>query len=54
VAVSAGYYIAMGAETIVAENLSLLGLIGVGSENFNLGSLYEIYWYERTLHEGIC
>ncbi|KAK2358465.1 serine protease SPPA, chloroplastic [Trifolium repens] len=52
VAVSAGYYIAMGAETIVAENLSLLGLIGVGSENFNLGNLYEIYWYERTCMKG--
>jgi protease-4 len=41
VAASGGYYMAMGAKTIVAENLTLTGSIGVISKKFNLEKLYE-------------
>ncbi|KAK9278401.1 hypothetical protein L1049_027966 [Liquidambar formosana] len=41
VAASGGYYMAMAAETIVAENLTLTGSIGVVTGKFNLGKLYE-------------
>ncbi|WJX91418.1 hypothetical protein P8452_73199 [Trifolium repens] len=41
VAASGGYYMAMGAKTIVAENLTLTGSVGVISKKFNLEKLYE-------------
>ncbi|XP_030941149.1 serine protease SPPA, chloroplastic-like [Quercus lobata] len=40
VAASGGYYMAMAAGTIVAENLTLTGSIGVVTGRFNLGKLY--------------
>ncbi|KAJ8430954.1 hypothetical protein Cgig2_003538 [Carnegiea gigantea] len=41
VAASGGYYISMAARTIVAENLTLTGSIGVVKGKFSLGKLYE-------------
>ncbi|PIM97225.1 hypothetical protein CDL12_30307 [Handroanthus impetiginosus] len=41
VAASGGYYMAMAAETIVAENLTLTGSIGVVTGKVNLERLYE-------------
>ncbi|KAK1407394.1 hypothetical protein QVD17_39009 [Tagetes erecta] len=41
VAASGGYYMAMAAGTIVAENLTLTGSIGVVSSKFNMEKLYE-------------
>ncbi|KAI3673310.1 hypothetical protein L6452_39427 [Arctium lappa] len=40
-AASGGYYMAMGAQTILSENLTLTGSIGVIRTKFNLGKLYE-------------
>jgi protease-4 len=40
-AASGGYYMAMGANVIVAENLTLTGSIGVVYGKFNLKKLYE-------------
>lgn len=41
VAASGGYYMAMAASTIVAEELTLTGSIGVVTGRFSLGKLYE-------------
>ncbi|KAI3688828.1 hypothetical protein L2E82_46691 [Cichorium intybus] len=41
VAASGGYYMAMAAQTIVSENLTLTGSIGVVKLKFNLGKLHE-------------
>jgi protease-4 len=38
---SGGYYIALGADTILAQNLSLIGSIGVFAGKFSLKNLYE-------------
>jgi protease-4 len=38
---SGGYYIALGADTILAQNLSLIGSIGVYAGKFSLKNLYE-------------
>jgi len=47
VATSAGYYMAIGAGTIVAENLTLTGSIrGTFSQNFNLDNCYENIYFE--------
>jgi protease-4 len=40
-AASGGYYIAMGADAIVAQPSTLTGSIGVFAGKYNLGSLYE-------------
>ncbi|XP_024976157.1 serine protease SPPA, chloroplastic-like [Cynara cardunculus var. scolymus] len=40
-AASGGYYMAMAAQTILSENLTLTGSIGVFRTKFNLGKLYE-------------
>jgi len=48
-AMGAGYYVAMGAGVIVAENLTLTGSIGVDSGNFRLENMYNlIEWEEFT------
>lgn len=53
VAASGGYYMAMGAGTIVAENLTLTGSIGVVTGKFNLGKLYErIGFNKETISRG--
>lgn len=41
VAASGGYYMAMGAQAIVAEPLTITGSIGVVTGKFNLNELYE-------------
>lgn len=41
VGASGGYYIALGADTILAQNLSLIGSIGVYAGKFSLKNLYE-------------
>jgi protease-4 len=41
VGASGGYYIALGADTIIAQNLSLIGSIGVFAGKFSLKNLYE-------------
>eukprot|EP00252_Welwitschia_mirabilis_P014721 TRINITY_DN3254_c0_g1_i1.p1 TRINITY_DN3254_c0_g1~~TRINITY_DN3254_c0_g1_i1.p1 ORF type:complete len:707 (-),score=128.67 TRINITY_DN3254_c0_g1_i1:275-2395(-) len=41
VAASGGYYMAMGAGVIIAENLTLTGSIGVVTAKLNLNKLYE-------------
>jgi protease-4 len=38
---SGGYYIALGADTILAQNLSLIGSIGVFAGKFSMKKLYE-------------
>lgn len=38
---SGGYYIALGADTILAQNLSLIGSIGVYAGKFSLKNLYK-------------
>ena len=40
-AASGGYYMAMGADTVVADAATLTGSIGVVGGKFNLGGLYE-------------
>ncbi|XP_051116775.1 serine protease SPPA, chloroplastic-like isoform X2 [Andrographis paniculata] len=49
VAASGGYYMAMAADTIVAENLTLTGSIGVVSAKINLGKLYESIGFNREI-----
>jgi protease-4 len=41
VGASGGYYIALGADTILAQNLSLIGSIGVYAGKFSLENLYK-------------
>jgi protease IV len=48
-AMGAGYYVAMGAGVIVAENLTLTGSIGVDLGIFSLENMYKlIEWEEFT------
>ncbi|MBA0616584.1 hypothetical protein Godav_016623 [Gossypium davidsonii] len=49
VAASGGYYMAMAAQTIVAENLTLTGSIGVVTGKFNLGKLYEKIGFNKEV-----
>ncbi|XP_057767447.1 serine protease SPPA, chloroplastic isoform X2 [Salvia miltiorrhiza] len=49
VAASGGYYMAMAAQTIVAENLTLTGSIGVVTGKFNLESLYEKIGFNKEI-----
>ncbi|XP_031105694.1 serine protease SPPA, chloroplastic [Ipomoea triloba] len=49
VAASGGYYMSMGAQAIVAENLTLTGSIGVVTGKFNLGNLYEKIGFNKEL-----
>ncbi|XVF54515.1 hypothetical protein PTKIN_Ptkin05aG0186600 [Pterospermum kingtungense] len=49
VAASGGYYMAMAAQTIVAENLTLTGSIGVVTGKFNLGNLYEKLGFNKEV-----
>ncbi|KAG6410601.1 hypothetical protein SASPL_128663 [Salvia splendens] len=49
VAASGGYYMAMAAQTIVAENLTLTGSIGVVTGKFNLGNLYEKIGFNKEI-----
>ncbi|CAH9095715.1 unnamed protein product [Cuscuta epithymum] len=49
VAASGGYYMAMGAKAIVAENLTLTGSIGVVTGKFNLKSLYDKIGFNKEI-----
>lgn len=49
VAASGGYYMAMAADTIVAENLTLTGSIGVVTGKFSLGKLYEKIGFNKEI-----
>ncbi|XP_012092905.1 serine protease SPPA, chloroplastic isoform X2 [Jatropha curcas] len=49
VAASGGYYMAMAAGTIVAENLTLTGSIGVVTGKFNLAKLYEKIGFNKEI-----
>lgn len=49
VAASGGYYMAMAANAIVAESLTLTGSIGVVTGKFNLGSLYEKIGFNKEI-----
>lgn len=49
VAASGGYYMAMAAGTIVAENLTLTGSIGVVTGKFSLGKLYEKIGFNKEI-----
>ncbi|KAJ9174122.1 hypothetical protein P3X46_017185 [Hevea brasiliensis] len=49
VAASGGYYMAMAAGAIVAENLTLTGSIGVVTGKFNLGKLYERIGFNKEI-----
>ncbi|KAK7411295.1 hypothetical protein VNO78_02728 [Psophocarpus tetragonolobus] len=49
VAASGGYYMAMGADAIVAESLTLTGSIGVVTGKFNLGKLYEKIGFSKEI-----
>ncbi|XP_078432953.1 signal peptide peptidase [Wolffia australiana] len=49
VAASGGYYMAMGAGTIVAEKLTLTGSIGVVTGKFNLQKLYERIGFNKEI-----
>ncbi|XP_019189797.1 PREDICTED: serine protease SPPA, chloroplastic [Ipomoea nil] len=49
VAASGGYYMSMGAQAIVAENLTLTGSIGVVTGKFNLGNLYEKIGFNKEI-----
>ncbi|ESW10379.1 hypothetical protein PHAVU_009G204100 [Phaseolus vulgaris] len=49
VAASGGYYMAMGADAIVAESLTLTGSIGVVTGKFNLGKLYEKIGFNKEV-----
>ncbi|KAA0058025.1 serine protease SPPA [Cucumis melo var. makuwa] len=49
VAASGGYYMAMAAGTIVAEELTLTGSIGVVTGKFNLGKLYEKIGFNKEI-----
>ncbi|CAA0832408.1 Serine protease SPPA- chloroplastic [Striga hermonthica] len=49
VAASGGYYMAMAADTIVAENLTITGSIGVVTGKFNLRRLYEKIGFNKEI-----
>ncbi|KAI3463800.1 hypothetical protein Pfo_020463 [Paulownia fortunei] len=49
VAASGGYYMAMAAQTIVAENLTLTGSIGVVTGKFNLERFYEKIGFNKEI-----
>ncbi|KAK1388039.1 Protease 4 isogeny [Heracleum sosnowskyi] len=49
VAASGGYYMAMAADIIVSENLTLTGSIGVVTGKFNLGKLYEKIGFNKEI-----
>ncbi|CAI9754118.1 unnamed protein product [Fraxinus pennsylvanica] len=49
VAASGGYYMAMAAEAIVAESLTLTGSIGVVTGKFNLETLYEKIGFNKEI-----
>ncbi|GLU20300.1 hypothetical protein SLE2022_365080 [Rubroshorea leprosula] len=49
VAASGGYYMAMAAGTIVAENLTLTGSIGVVTGRFSLEQLYEKIGFNKEI-----
>ncbi|KAL3639311.1 hypothetical protein CASFOL_017218 [Castilleja foliolosa] len=49
VAASGGYYMAMAADTIVAEKLTLTGSIGVVTGKFNLEKLYEKIGFNKEV-----
>ncbi|KAI3820942.1 hypothetical protein L1987_08496 [Smallanthus sonchifolius] len=49
VAASGGYYMAMAAHTIVSENLTLTGSIGVITGKFNFGKLYEKIGFNKEI-----
>ncbi|XP_022885616.1 serine protease SPPA, chloroplastic-like [Olea europaea var. sylvestris] len=49
VAASGGYYMAMAAQAIVAENLTLTGSIGVVTGKFNLETLYEKIGFNKEI-----
>ncbi|EPS58819.1 hypothetical protein M569_15993, partial [Genlisea aurea] len=49
VAASGGYYMAMAAQTIVAEYLTLTGSIGVVTGKFNLERLYERIGFNKEI-----
>ncbi|WOL19897.1 hypothetical protein Cni_G28699 [Canna indica] len=49
VAASGGYYMAMAAEAIVAEKLTLTGSIGVVTGRFNLNKLYERIGFNKEI-----
>ncbi|OVA12529.1 Peptidase S49 [Macleaya cordata] len=49
VAASGGYYMAMAAGCIVAENLTLTGSIGVVTGKFSLGKLYEKIGFNKEI-----
>ncbi|RZC61064.1 hypothetical protein C5167_022830 [Papaver somniferum] len=49
VAASGGYYMAMAAGCIVAEDLTLTGSIGVVTGKFNLGKLYEKIGFNKEI-----
>nr|XP_043638923.1 serine protease SPPA, chloroplastic-like isoform X2 [Erigeron canadensis] len=48
-AASGGYYMAMAAQTIVSENLTITGSIGVFTVKFNLEKLYEKIGYNKEI-----
>ncbi|KAG0466381.1 hypothetical protein HPP92_017961 [Vanilla planifolia] len=49
VAASGGYYMAMAANTVIAESLTLTGSIGVVTGKFNLGKLYEWIGFNKEI-----
>ncbi|KAK4781928.1 hypothetical protein SAY86_016030 [Trapa natans] len=49
VAASGGYYMAMAAGAIVAEDLTLTGSIGVVTGKFNLGNLYQKIGFNKEI-----
>ncbi|GMQ11107.1 hypothetical protein CsSME_00053871 [Camellia sinensis var. sinensis] len=49
VAASGGYYMAMAAGVIVAEDLTLTGSIRVVTGKFNLGKLYEKIGFNKEI-----
>ncbi|XP_076922869.1 serine protease SPPA, chloroplastic-like [Bidens hawaiensis] len=49
VAASGGYYMAMAAGTIVSENLTLTGSIGVVTAKLNFGKLYEKIGFNKEI-----
>ncbi|KAM0018991.1 putative peptidase S49, ClpP/crotonase-like domain superfamily [Helianthus debilis subsp. tardiflorus] len=49
VAASGGYYMAMAAHTIVSENLTLTGSIGVFTAKFNFGKLHEKIGFNKEI-----
>ncbi|KAI3688832.1 hypothetical protein L2E82_46697 [Cichorium intybus] len=49
VAASGGYYMAMAAQTIVSENLTVTGSIGVVQSKFNFGKLHERIGFNKEI-----